>query len=110
MTRAVVRRDNHDLLQSRDISDFHLARGQTANWSKSEKMRPTLFSMARQPLIRFRHGAANQISAGRVGKSTEALKNNISNPSPKAALDVKMPHVVKPLGPGVTVVGLHCHV
>ena len=62
--------------------------------------------MARQPLIRFRHGAANQISAG--SKAAEALKHNISNPSPKAALEVKMPHVVKPLGPGVTVVGSYC--
>ena len=80
---------------------YHLALAHT-------KMRATQFVMARQPLIRFRHGVANQVSAG--SKSTEALKLNISNPSPKAALEVKMPHVVKPLGPGVTVVRPQCFI
>ena len=65
------------------------------------RMRASLVCLAlRQPLIKFRHGVCNQISASK--SNAAALK--LSNPSPKAALEVKMPHVVKPLGPGVTVV------
>ena len=73
-------------------------------------MRPTLVAWAlRQHLIRFRHGKCNQITAtGATGAAGAAAANtlmsNLTSPSPRTALNVKPPHVVKPLGPNVMVV------